>query len=187
MDKISLTSHRKLTESNISFSFIGSIDVDIVDHILAAVHSKLESETLNPTVKKRVYLVLVECLQNLCKQIDALNKSERISSDLNTTSASFGIEGVNGDFHIATANYIENEKIENLKNWLDEINSYDKAQLKQLYNKVLTNKSFSEQGGAGLGFIDIALKTGNKLVFEFEPINNEFSYFTINVKINNDL
>ena len=187
MDKISLTSHRKLTESNISFSFVGSIDVDIVDHVLAAVHSKLESEILSPGVKKRVYLVLVECLQNLCKQIDALNKTDRISTNLNTTSASFGIEGVNGHFDIATANYIQNEKIENLKNWLDEINSYDKAQLKQLYNKVLTNKSFSEQGGAGLGFIDIALKTGNKLVYDFESINEEFSYFTINVKINNEL
>ena len=108
MDKISLTSHRKLTESNISFSFVGSIDVDIVDHVLAAVHSKLESEILSPGVKKRVYLVLVECLQNLCKQIDALNKTDRISTNLNTTSASFGIEGVNGHFDIATANYIQN-------------------------------------------------------------------------------
>jgi hypothetical protein len=37
----------------------------------------------------------------------------------------------------------------------------------------------SEKGGAGLGFIDIARKTGNKLEFHFLPIDEESSFFLL--------
>jgi len=41
----------------------------------------------------------------------------------------------------------------------------------------------SEKGGAGLGFIDIARKTGQKLVYSFLKIDEEKSFFVLTTTI----
>ena len=41
----------------------------------------------------------------------------------------------------------------------------------------------SKKGGAGLGFIDIARKSGNKLEYHFEKINDDYYFFIINSQI----
>jgi hypothetical protein len=42
---------------------------------------------------------------------------------------------------------------------------------------------FSEIGGAGIGLIDMARKSGNKLDYEFKPIDNRISFFSLVVRI----
>ena len=37
----------------------------------------------------------------------------------------------------------------------------------------------SDRGGAGLGFIDIAKKTGEKLIYSFLKINEKRSFFVL--------
>jgi hypothetical protein len=41
----------------------------------------------------------------------------------------------------------------------------------------LANNQISAKGGAGLGFITIAMKSGNKLDIRFEKINDDYSLF----------
>jgi hypothetical protein len=41
----------------------------------------------------------------------------------------------------------------------------------------------SEKGGAGLGFIDIRRKTGEKLDFHFLPITDKISFFLLTTLI----
>jgi hypothetical protein len=45
----------------------------------------------------------------------------------------------------------------------------------------------SEKGGAGLGFIDIARKSGNKLDYEFKDINGKSTFFIINTKVSRNI
>jgi hypothetical protein len=39
--------------------------------------------------------------------------------------------------------------------------------------------TISEVGGAGLGFIDMARKSENKLSYSFDKINDRISFFTL--------
>ena len=41
----------------------------------------------------------------------------------------------------------------------------------------------SSKGGAGLGLIDIAKKTGNKFEYHFLPIDDNFSFFILISKV----
>jgi hypothetical protein len=59
----------------------------------------------------------------------------------------------------------------------------DKEELREYYQLSLNNAMVSNKGTAGLGMIDIARKSGNKLDFEFLKINEETSFFCLNVKI----
>jgi hypothetical protein len=70
-----------------------------------------------------------------------------------------------------------------LKEKIDKINSLSKDELKDFYKFVLNNQTFSEKGGGGLGLIDMARKTGNKLEYQFSSFNPEFDFFNLNVLI----
>ena len=59
----------------------------------------------------------------------------------------------------------------------------DKDEFKNYYQDVLSNGTLSEKGTAGLGMIDIARKSGNKLEYQFLPINDTNSFFCLNIKI----
>lgn len=66
---------------------------------------------------------------------------------------------------------------------LDEINKLSKEELKDYYKAVLNNGQMSAKGGGGLGMIDIARKTGQKLKYNFMPIDDMYSFFSLNIKI----
>ena len=55
----------------------------------------------------------------------------------------------------------------------------DPASLKEYYMQHLENNQLSDKGGAGLGFITIAMKSGNKLAYEFDKIDEETSLFLL--------
>jgi len=74
---------------------------------------------------------------------------------------------------------IENSKIDDLTKILDHINTLDKEGLKELYKTQMREGRLSEKGGAGLGFIDIARKTGRKLHYHFLPIDDETHFFIL--------
>ncbi len=86
-------------------------------------------------------------------------------------------------YTIITGNYIINENVHGLKTRLDEVNSLTKEELKEYYKKVLNNGEMSLKGGGGLGMIDIARKTGEKLDYNFLDIDNKVSFFTLNIKV----
>ena len=77
--------------------------------------------------------------------------------------------------------------LEELTEMLDHINSLDKDGLKELYKNQMKEGRLSEKGGAGLGFIDIARKTGNKLEFHFLPIDEGSSFFLLTSSVSRNL
>ena len=86
-------------------------------------------------------------------------------------------------FLIQTGNYIDNALVKDLDAKLQKINSLDREHLREYYREVLGNGFITEKGTAGLGMIDIARKSGNKLEYEFLEIDKHFSFFSLNVKI----
>ena len=51
---------------------------------------------------------------------------------------------------------------------------------------MLTSGSMSDKGGAGLGLIEMSRKSGNKLLYSFEQLDNEYTYFYLQTLIPND-
>ncbi|MES2678310.1 MAG: SiaB family protein kinase [Bacteroidota bacterium] len=171
----------KMERNNILLSFKGEITSDLLTSILQIMENKMENMQEEPKMKKKVYNVLVECLQNLYHHLDEISEVdfERIRS------AIFMIGKIDNSYSIITGNYILNENINGLKNRLDEVNSFSKEELKEYYKKVLNNGEMSLKGGGGLGMIDIARKTGEKLEYNFLEIDNKVSFFTLKIKVSN--
>jgi hypothetical protein len=169
----------KMERNNILLSFKGEITSDLLTSILQIMENKMDNMQEEPKIKKKVYNVLVECLQNLYHHLDENSEAEMEVA----RSAIFMIGKLNSQYTIFTGNYIANENIKGLKNRLDEVNSLTKEELKEYYKQVLNNGEMSLKGGGGLGMIDIARKTGEKLDYNFLEIDDKISFFTLNIKI----
>jgi len=171
--------YEKMEKNDILLSFKGEITSDLLTSILQIMENKMVNMQEEPKLKKKVYNVLVECLQNLYHHMDDVSETERKFN----SSAIFMIAKTEGKYLIYTGNYILNENIIKLKSILDEVNSLSKDELKDYYKKVLNNGEMSLKGGGGLGMIDIAKKTGEKLDYDFLEIDNKVSFFTLNIKV----
>jgi hypothetical protein len=154
---------------------------ELLTTILSIMESKMDAYEEKPKVKKKVFNVLVECLQNLYHHIDKDNISEEILSFDN--SALLMIAKNTDNYQVMTGNYMETKYVNDLKAKLDLVNSMDKLELKSYYKEILSNGNRTEKGTAGLGMIDIARKSGQKLDYHFMKFDDKTTFFSLTVKI----
>ncbi len=130
------------------------------------------------TVKKKIYSAMVESLENIYKHQDLIhgntNYQPRFELFYNEKS-----------YSLYASNTLLQSKIEDLNSRLEQVNSLDKEGLKKLYKQTILSGNLSPKGGAGLGIINIAKVSENKIKYQFDEINDDFSFFTINVLIIN--
>lgn len=170
----------RMNQGEVIVAYKGSISAEVISNTLSLIESKLEETAEQTGVKKKLYNVLVESLQNLFHHVDAIN-------GIGESETNFGAFVLSKDDHgyrISTGNFIRSDKSKILREKIDKINSLSKEELKDFYKFVLNNQSFSDKGGGGLGLIDIARKTGNKLDYYFYDYNKDFDFFNLNVFIN---
>lgn len=170
--------YERMEEHNVMLSFKGEITSELLSSILQIMESKLEIIEEVPKVKKKVFNVLVECLQNLYHHIDENDGPSREDNN-----AIFMIANHSGYYNILTGNYILTEHVTSLKEKIDKVNELNREELKAYYKEVLNNGEMSAKGGGGLGMIDIARKSGQKLEYSFMSLDKEMSFFTLKVKV----
>jgi hypothetical protein len=167
-------------ESNdIMLSFKGDVTSQMLTSMLQIMETKLDNLEEENKVKRRVYNVLVECLQNLYHHRDEMRRT-----GFKEESAAIFMIGRNDfSYNIVTGNYILADRVPDLKSRIDQVNGMDKDGLKILYKEVLNNEERTEKGGGGLGIIDIARKSKQKLVYDFLDIDDKYSFFSLYIKI----
>lgn len=162
--------------------FEGEITEPLVNQILGSVEVRLEAEEIDAKKSRKVYNVLVEALQNLYHHTDAFAEEVLDNGDQKKTAV-FIVGKKAEDYNILAANYIVKDNVPSLKTRLDRINSLDKDGLRDYYKEVLDNGQYSVHGGGGLGMIDIARKSGNKLEYEFSDVNKDYGLFILKIKV----
>jgi hypothetical protein len=169
--------------NDVLLSFKGEITSDLLTSIFEIVEKKLEEIDEDPKKKKKVYNIMVECLQNLYHHM-AEHQIDISEEELKKRrSALFLIAKRSDCFYISTGNYIMNENVETLKDKLELINGMSREELRAYYREILNNEELSAKGGGGLGIIDIARKSENKLEYDFKSIDQQYSFFSLAVKI----
>jgi hypothetical protein len=169
-----------MNQGEVLVAYKGGIGADIIANTLNLVESKIDDAVQQNTTRKKLYNVLVESLQNLYHHVDAPMEYKQDDNNFGV----FILSKTPVGFRIATGNFVKREKVGLLKEKIDKINSLSSDELKDFYKFVLNNQKFSEKGGGGLGLIDMARKTGNKLDYKFFDYNNEFDFFNLNLLIN---
>ncbi|MCO4805704.1 MAG: SiaB family protein kinase [Flavobacteriales bacterium] len=163
-------------------SFEGEITESVLTETLRDIESMLEEQEEDFKKSRKVYNILVEALQNLYHHTDAQAQEILDNGDQKKT-ARFILARKNGEYNILASNYLVLDNVPPLKSKLDKVNSLDKEGLRAHYKEVLNNGQYSVHGGGGLGMIDIARKSGNKLDYDFASINEDYGLFILKIKV----
>ena len=176
--------YRSMEANNVKLSYVGEITHQITKALTSLAESQMITEDESGATQKKVFHVIVECLQNITKHAEDFSDPNQIGK---TGKGLFVVAKESLWYSIISGNIISNEKISLVTGLLENVNNTDKEGLKELYKTQIKEGRISEKGGAGLGLIDIARKSCNKLSYEFITINEDFSFYLLTAKIAREL
>lgn len=162
--------HQTMLSQNLILVYEGEFTQEITKSVLAMAERNMDSTGEESSIKRKVFNIMVECLQNIVKHADEVETNQ---------SAIFMIGRQQDEYLIMSGNPIKKENVNGLRERLDKINSLDKDGLKTLYKDIIKNTEISDKGGAGLGFVDMARKSGRKLEYDFQDMDDTYSFFCL--------
>lgn len=162
----------KLTDELI-VNYEGTLNQLTISEIEQDIEQKLKNLCLTKSEEKKIFFIAVELIQNQFLY--------GISDEINTQSSYFTISKNSSIIKINGVNLIQTSQINSISKRISIINSFtDKDELKSYYLNELDNTKYGDKGGAGLGFISIALKSNNSLKTQFKQIDDAYSIFFLN-------
>lgn len=165
-----------LNNYQLNYAYNGDFTNDLTERILSLAETNMEVEAETLTVKKKVYFIIVESLQNITRH-------QGTSKDTRLMDGFFSIHKFAGGYLVGSGNAIENKDVPSLSQKLEKVNSLTAEELREYQKEVLSSGSFSDKGGAGLGLIEMVRKSGNKLAYDFKKLDEKNSYFYFQAKI----
>ena len=168
---------RIMADNNVYLLWLGHISPDVGKEVLSFNETKLSEEDINSMMRKRVFSILVEILENVLRYSPGKEAEEKYGMPV------IMIRMFDKAFYLTTGNLILNSDVEALRQKLDVINNYDKTELKDLFIKSLSSQDLKSDSTGNMGLIDMARKSGSKLEYKFEELNDIYSYYTLTVKV----
>lgn len=159
-----------MINEHIMFVYRGEITEKNSLPLLTLLENEMKNDSYGLAGRKRLFMYVLENLQNIAKHGEH-NRSEGMSV--------VAYSKTDNGYTITTGNLIAAGHVDNLRGRLSQVNRLEAEEIKGLYRQILNTTEFSNKGGAGLGLIEMAQKTGNRLDFDFIPVNNDFSYFIL--------
>lgn len=170
--------HRTMMSQKLILVYQGDFTQETTKSILAMAERNIDSSGEESSIKRKVFNVMVEALQNIVKHSDEL-----VDGQVRSHAAIFLIGRESNRYSIMSGNPIRKENVPGLKGKLEQINGLDRDGLKELYKEIIKNTTISDKGGAGLGFVDMARKSGQKLEWEFPEMSSEYCFFCLTVHV----
>lgn len=169
---------------NVILYYKGNFNAEVINRLLDTVESKLLEVNEQSKLRKKVYNVLVESLQNLYHHVD------QTPGDFEDQTAEkfaiLSVKMVSNGYKITTGNFIRSENVAGLEERIAKINKSTNDEIKELYKFILNHQRITPKGGGGLGLLDIARKTGNKLGYLFKEYNDDYSFFYLDILVNRE-
>ena len=167
--------YEKMNREDIIFSYRGEITKEFLSSVYLMVESGDMFERADRKKKKLLHHIIVEALQNIYHHKNSVKEK--------FPSLFIIAKGRDGSTAIICGNCVTKTEGENLRAAIDGINHMSAAELKTKYLAKLSSTKLSDKGGAGLGLMDIARKSGNKLQYDFESISDKISFFSLIVNV----
>ncbi len=168
---------RIMTEKELLLVYRDEMTQDTTNDLLAIAEIKMKDSSGERKLIRKVFNVLVECVQNIVNHADPSPVAKLNKASILVIGRSFD------HYFVITGNLIKTEKIERLKQMLEYTNSLSSEMIRDHYTEKMRKTEFSTKGGAGLGLMDIARRSGRKLEYDFRPVDSEFSYFSLKANI----
>ncbi|MCJ7820392.1 MAG: SiaB family protein kinase, partial [Bacteroidales bacterium] len=161
---------KKLSDQRLMFAYRGEVTSDNSVLLLTLLEREMEFSEFGLLGRKRLFMFVLENLQNITRH--GTSAGDEVMSLVAYTKTDDG-------YIVTTGNSISASDVPDLKRNLEKINHLEPDRIREAYRAMLQNSDMSSKGGAGLGLMEMARKTGNKLDYVFTPIDDDNSYFIL--------
>ena len=151
-------------------------DWSSTSEVILKLQKRVDQLDITLKAKKYIAKIITESLDNVCRHV--LKNIEY--SDL----SSFTCVLNDDKLYVATRNLIPNKIKNQLIEMIEDLNASSKEDLNDRFRKQLKFGKLDEEGNAGLGLLEIARKTNEKIKFNFEDRSEKSSFFTLFIIIN---
>ncbi len=171
---------KKMQDDKVILYFKGEITNNLLTSILQLLDDRLERKNEDLKVRKKVFSVLLECLQNIYnyQQYQPIPEEEAYYH-----AATLMIRRTGDAYYIITGNYMFRERVPKLEAKIHKVNAMTPEELKEFYKEIISLQQHTETGGAGLGLIDMARKSGEKVAYHFDNITEKYCFYSLQVKV----
>lgn len=180
MDKKIINLRDYLNDLGIILSFTGPFSQGMIEEIGDALKIYMENKENTKNEIFNVFSVFIEQTQNIRNYVEQQEHDEEREKIIN--SGIIVIASQQKKYLIRSGNLVKKEDVGGLRDYLEEILSYDKEGLKTLYRKRLMSGFNDEKNNASLGIIDIVRKS-TTLEYQFEEIDENYEFFTMDVLV----
>jgi len=169
----------KMSKHNFIFSYRGKMSHAIVKNLLSLTEKKIDALQEDGSIKKKIFGVMINCLQTICS-------SEKLSES--DQEKLFMINKSDSGYMIFNGVYLSSSHSKAMGESLDRINQLSNESLSDLRKEKLMEISGLEKtfsiDEATLGFINIAKRTGQRINYSIEPVENDKCFFSLQIHIN---
>ncbi|MBI4742394.1 MAG: hypothetical protein HY777_12785 [Betaproteobacteria bacterium] len=166
-------------EQNIMLCFNGVFTATLIDEIGKALRNHMQDNKESPTAITDVFSVYIEMTQNI--------RHYTLSRNLQNERAIATIVVSRSEEHYAVSagNVIRAVDAETLAQRIEALNGLDKTGLKAVFKQQLRQprENPRQSNGAGLGLIDMARKAAEPMLACIQPLDTEYSFFSLRVII----
>lgn len=178
--------YKMIRENNISIIYNGPIWADGVEGIGQTLRKRLEIEDLPLPISQSVFSVFIEQMYNILHYSADKETvfSEHAGKEFEMASGVFMLGVMDKKYFIQCGNKIKNEHMQLVKQRIDHLNTLDKTELRKYYKeRIRAENDNPESKGAGIGLIEIARRASSKMEYEFTPLEDGYSFFTLFVTV----
>lgn len=167
---------RMMAEHELLLAFRGQITEETISRLLAMTEFRLLQTGEEKRLRKRIFSILVEVLQNIVN-----HSATEVDGEMPPSLLLMGRH--ENTFFIKTGNMIRMEDVPELEARLAEVNQHELHDVRSVYSQQLNDSTYSEKGGAGLGLLDIYKRSGNPIKHEVIRIDERTGFLSLNIEI----
>jgi hypothetical protein len=167
-------------EKVIIIDYNGAIHYDTIGELIHQFKKHVHILGIQIGTYKKVLLVMIESLENIMKY-----REFPVETDGNEMAFTplFSVIKEKDRYFINSCNTLEYGKMEALEKRLIYLNNLTPQGIKEFYKETITNGLFSQRGGAGLGLIEMAKISGNKMEYMFQRVNENYVNFNLRITV----
>ncbi len=168
-----------LSSDTVLLKYEGKVNRSVLLKTLQQIDTIIDADDVDRQKKRKLTNIAIESLQNQQLHSFSLDKKKY------NLQPSFFLTKNDGCYNVIIGNLINNKECQLLEDRLNKINSLNDEEIKFLYGVVMkqTVVKFSSKGGAGLGLIDMKKKSGEQLIYRFQKLDDQVSYFSLKIRV----
>lgn len=170
------TLHGLFAGRGIAFVYSGSFPDEHTARLVDLGEQLAQHADNTRSLRNKLAFVLVEAYQNIVRHRAPL------PAGMEAAGRSLMVLRSSGHSHeIIAMNPVRHSEQPKLEQLLAHLHKLDVEQLKELFLERLQGNSTSQRGGAGLGLIEMARRSGEKLWHRLDPLGSDLDLFSLRI------